>query len=103
MADRRWYFNTKTEQPEQGLLSPSTQRMGPYKTRQDAIDAWKIAKERNLTWEAVDREWNKWDDDEGGNPTTDSAANPAAKSDVESDAEGDADTGTANSSPSAAQ
>ncbi|KAB7790125.1 hypothetical protein [Bifidobacterium leontopitheci] len=63
MADKRWYFNTKTEQPELGMISPSTHRMGPYKTRQDALDAWKIAKERNLTWDEVDRQWNKWDDE----------------------------------------
>ena len=34
--------------------------MGPYKTRQDALDAWKIVKERNATWNEQDRQWNRW-------------------------------------------
>lgn len=63
MTDRQWYFNTVKEQPELGMLSPSSQRMGPYKSRQDAIDAWKIVKERNLLWEEANRKWSKWDRD----------------------------------------
>nr|WP_241676989.1 hypothetical protein [Bifidobacterium jacchi] len=63
MTDRQWYFNTVKEQPELGMLSPSSQRMGPYKSRQDAIDAWKIVKERNLLWEETNRKWSKWDRD----------------------------------------
>ena len=50
MTDKQWYFNTKTEQPELGMLSPSSHRMGPYKTREDALEAWKIVKERNALW-----------------------------------------------------
>ena len=47
MADKQWYFNMVTGQPEYGMISPDSQRMGPYRTRQDALDAWKIVKERN--------------------------------------------------------
>lgn len=60
MTDKQWYFNTKTEQPELGMLSPSSHRMGPYKTREDALEAWKIVKERNALWAEANRKWRKW-------------------------------------------
>ncbi|KFI48332.1 hypothetical protein [Bifidobacterium boum] len=60
MTDKQWYFNRVTGQPEYGMISPDSQRMGPYKTRQDALDAWKIVKERNATWNEQDRQWNRW-------------------------------------------
>ena len=28
-----------------------------FRTREDALDAWKIVQERNLKWEEQDREW----------------------------------------------
>ena len=49
--EKQWYFNTVTEQPELGMISPASHRMGPYRTREDALDAWKIVQERNLKWE----------------------------------------------------
>lgn len=60
MSDKEWYFNTVTEHPEQGKVSPISHRMGPYRTRQDAIDAWRIVKERNTTWNEATRQWNRW-------------------------------------------
>ena len=39
--EKQWYFNTVTEQPELGMISPASHRMGPYRTREDALDAWK--------------------------------------------------------------
>ena len=56
---KQWYFNTVTEQPELGPLSPISQRMGPYATREDALHAWKIVEERNKAWEQQDAEWNR--------------------------------------------
>ena len=53
--EKQWYFNTVTEQPELGMISPASHRMGPYKTREDALDAWKIVQERNIKWEEQDR------------------------------------------------
>lgn len=32
--ERQWYFNTVTEQPELGMISPASHRMGPYKTKE---------------------------------------------------------------------
>ncbi|MBM6699025.1 hypothetical protein H7U32_01515 [Bifidobacterium pullorum subsp. saeculare] len=60
MADKQWYFNTVTQQPELGPQSPVSQRMGPYRSREDALDAWRIVEERNSAWDAQDREWNRW-------------------------------------------
>ncbi len=60
--EKQWYFNMATEQPELGPLSPINQRMGPYKTRKDALDAWRIVQERNERWEEENRKWNRWDD-----------------------------------------
>lgn len=62
---KQWYFNTVTGEPELGPLSPMDRRMGPYRTREDALDAWRIVKERNLKWEEANRQWNKWDDGDG--------------------------------------
>ena len=28
--EKQWYFNTVTEQPELGMISPASHRMGPY-------------------------------------------------------------------------
>ena len=28
--EKQWYFNTVTEQPELGMVSPASHRMGPY-------------------------------------------------------------------------
>ena len=41
--EKQWYFNTVTEQPELGMISPASHRMGPYKTREDALDAWTVS------------------------------------------------------------
>ena len=47
--EKQWYFNTVTEQPELGMISPASHRMGPYKTREDALDAWKIVQQMGRT------------------------------------------------------
>ena len=62
--EKQWYFNTVTEQPELGMISPGKPpHRGPYRTREDALDAWKIVQERNLKWEEQDREWKRWSAD----------------------------------------
>ena len=57
-SEKQWYFNTVTGEAELGPQSPISQRMGPYRTREDALDAWRIVAERNAAWEAQDRQWN---------------------------------------------
>lgn len=56
---KEWYFNTVTEQPEKGMLTRIQDRMGPYATKSEAINAWKIAKKRNKKWEEDDKRWKE--------------------------------------------
>nr|DAZ12229.1 MAG TPA: protein of unknown function (DUF4170) [Caudoviricetes sp.] len=63
IMEKQWYFTPVPEQPELGMISPASHRMGPYRTREDALDAWKIVQERNLKWEEQDREWKRWSAD----------------------------------------
>ena len=55
---KQWYFNTVTEQAELGPLSPISRRMGPYASKEDALNAWKIVNARNRAWDQDDREWH---------------------------------------------
>ena len=72
---KQWYFNTVTEQPELGMISPASHRMGPYRTREDALDeqrmgpyktkedaehAWDIVVDRNARWEEENRRWKNY-------------------------------------------
>ena len=59
MTDKQWYFNSVTQQPEFGPVSPIAQRMGPYATREDALKAWQIVEERNKEWNDADRQWEE--------------------------------------------
>ena len=56
---KQWYFNTVKEQAELGMVSPIEQRMGPYKTKEDAEHAWDIVVDRNARWEEENRRWNE--------------------------------------------
>ncbi|WEV41511.1 hypothetical protein OZX57_05620 [Bifidobacterium sp. ESL0682] len=74
-GNEQWYFNTVTGKPELGKLSPVNQRSGPYKSRKDAENAWKIAKKRNEVWDEQNRKWNAWDragEDDGSGEGSDS-------------------------------
>ena len=63
--EKQWYFNTVTEQPELGHDLTGEPSYGDHtKTREDALDAWKIVQERNIKWEEQDREWKRWSSDE---------------------------------------
>ena len=70
MSDKQWYFNTVTGLPELGPLSPIGRRMGPYATRDDALDAWRIVKERNQHWEEQNRRWKRWNDGDSAQSDT---------------------------------
>ena len=53
MADdekNQWYYNTVKQRAEYGKISPIEQRMGPYKTKEDAEHAWDIVVDRNAKW-----------------------------------------------------
>ncbi|MEK0306732.1 hypothetical protein [Bifidobacterium favimelis] len=79
MDGKEWYFNTATGQAEQGLVSPVNWRMGPYKTRAEALDAWKIVKKRNKKWDQDDKEWKAaWDGENGDGLQGEGGGRPAS-------------------------
>lgn len=57
MSSEQWYFNTTTQRAELGPQSPVSERMGPYATREEALHAWQIVRERNKAWDAQDEAW----------------------------------------------
>jgi len=57
-ADQFW-FNPTTRQVERGRLSPWTDRMGPYPTREAAEQALAGAQDRSAAWDDADRRWNE--------------------------------------------
>ena len=57
---KQWYFNTVKKQAELGMISPIEQRMGPYKTKEDAEHAWDIVVDRNARWEEENRRWKNY-------------------------------------------
>lgn len=57
---KQWYFNAVKKQAELGMVSPIEQRMGPYKTKEDAEHAWDIVVDRNARWEEENRRWKNY-------------------------------------------
>jgi hypothetical protein len=45
-----WYFNIRTGQVEHGRQSRMTVLLGPYRTREEAQEAYHIAAQRNAAW-----------------------------------------------------
>ncbi|QGQ19083.1 SPOR domain-containing protein [Cellulomonas sp. JZ18] len=54
MAD--YWYNIRTGQVEEGRRSDWSQRMGPYKTREEAEQALDRARRRTEAWDAQDAE-----------------------------------------------
>lgn len=55
--EKAFYYNTQTGEVEEGFASDWTQRMGPYRTREEAANALENAAQRNKAWDEADREW----------------------------------------------
>lgn len=72
---RKFYFNTKTQQVEQGRQSPGHLRMGPYATYEEAAAALETAHEHSAAWDEEDRAWKEeWDppeDEDSDEPLSD--------------------------------
>lgn len=49
-----WWFNTKTQEVEEGPQSLWVDRLGPFATREDAARANEIVAERSREWAAED-------------------------------------------------
>ena len=60
----RWWFCLKhnTVEPDEGC--PNTVRMGPYGTREEAVNAIELAHERTEKWDEEDRRWRGEGDDD---------------------------------------
>lgn len=52
-SEKYWY-NLKTGAVEQGYVTPSPDRAGPFDTAEDAARAPEIIKERSRAWAAED-------------------------------------------------
>ncbi|MBB2954624.1 hypothetical protein FHX77_000004 [Bifidobacterium commune] len=59
-TEGEWYFNTVTKSPELGKISPMDQRLGPYRSYEEAERAWEKAGQRNVIWDEENRKWDAW-------------------------------------------
>lgn len=58
MSDEvQFWFNPRTGEVEEGRLSAWGDRMGPYRTREEAERALETARERSEAWDEEDRRW----------------------------------------------
>ena len=55
--DKEFWFNPETREVEEGRVSPWTDRMGPYPTREAAQAALEKAEARTEAWDEADRRW----------------------------------------------
>ncbi|KQQ27580.1 MULTISPECIES: SPOR domain-containing protein [unclassified Frondihabitans] len=51
-SDHEFWFNTKTHQVEEGMVSPAVDRAGPYATREEAQHALERIKANSEKWAA---------------------------------------------------
>lgn len=64
MANREYWYNTRTGDVEKGRQSGWADLMGPYATEEEARDALKIAAARNRAFDTAQEEWESdWDDE----------------------------------------
>jgi len=45
-----WWYNTKTGEVEEGMISPAIDRAGPFATREEALRAPELISERARKW-----------------------------------------------------
>lgn len=61
----QWWFDPGTREVTRGKAEPWMKRMGPYPTREAAVEALAAAAERTEAWDAEQEAWDKaWDDEE---------------------------------------
>lgn len=54
-----FWFNTKTNQVEEGHQSDWTNLLGPYATREEAARALESTRARTEAWDEEDRRWEE--------------------------------------------
>lgn len=62
MSDEQWYWCLTHKTVERGAACRATDRMGPYPSRQAALDWQSSHESRADTWEQEDRDWEEWND-----------------------------------------
>jgi hypothetical protein len=55
MAEQ-WWFNLRTQQVEEGLGDPNSERLGPYPTREEAAGVLERMRKRNAAFDAEDED-----------------------------------------------
>lgn len=58
--DKRYWYNVKTGQVEDGPQSFSTDRIGPFATREEAANALATYEARNRAWDEEDEADDDW-------------------------------------------
>ena len=49
-TEHQFWYNLKTGRVEQGMVSPSVQRVGPFETREEAENALEILRANSAKW-----------------------------------------------------
>jgi hypothetical protein len=61
LRKKKFYYNIRTGQVEEGRQSDWTVLMGPYPTREAAQRALETARDRTKNWDDADRDWHGTD------------------------------------------
>ncbi|WP_460795579.1 SPOR domain-containing protein [Microbacterium sp. GXF0217] len=59
--DHKYWYNSVTGEVEFGMISPSTDRIGPFDTAEEAADATEVVKRRAAAWAEEEAAENGWD------------------------------------------
>ncbi|TQL47899.1 hypothetical protein FB562_0974 [Homoserinimonas aerilata] len=49
-----WWYNTRTSEVEEGMVSPAIDRAGPFASREEAEQAPRLIEERSRRWAEED-------------------------------------------------
>ncbi|UYO98546.1 SPOR domain-containing protein [Microbacterium sp. M28] len=59
--DHKYWYNSVTGEVEFGMISPSTDRIGPFDTAEEAANAPEVVKRRSAAWAEEEAAENGWD------------------------------------------
>lgn len=71
--EKNWYFNIRTHQAEYGRISPLQDIIGPYATKEEALEALSTVAKRDKEWEEEDEKWNSSDQDDDTDDDSDNS------------------------------
>lgn len=58
--EQQYYFNIDTREVEKGMVSPSSKRVGPFATAEEAAAAPQLLEQRSRTWAEEDEAEDDW-------------------------------------------